>query len=316
MKKLILFISLYCIANLSIAQDGSKEVFDHIPILHGDTIVFPITLINAYPLISAEVNGIKGKFMFDTGSRPAISINHNLVNLPNRKEKRKGVAGSGQSYMINLNDTLSSLKFYNGLSYQNLLDIESTDNGWLENKITPDFIGFIGYNFFEGYIFKLDYLKKKITFYKNHESRKLSKDFLIGEKLLATINFEIRSLPNHPLVKIKVGSVDLLASFDTGQYGLLQLEDKAKKILIEKSLLKSIGVDAHDDELININDIEIGGFKTSLKGIYPFTYEQTLAFRKAIQITEPNYMSIGYRFLDQYKTVWDYEGKKIYILEK
>jgi len=316
MKKLISFISVFCAINISMAQDRNKELLEHIPVLHGDSIVFPIILINAYPLISAEVNGIKGKLMFDTGSRPAITINHNLVNLPNRKEKRKGVAGSGQSYIIHLNDTISSLKFYNGLNYQNLLNIESTDSGWLQDKITPDFLGFIGYDFFAGYIVKLDYLKKKITFYKNTESRKLSKDFLKGEKLLATINFETRSLPNHPLVKAKAGGIEFVASFDTGQYGLLQLEDKAKKKLTEKSVLKSVGVDAYDDELININDIEIEGFKTSLKGIYPFTFEQTLPFRKAIQITEPNYMSIGYRFFDQYKTVWDYDAKKIFILEK
>lgn len=57
MKNLILFISLYCIANVSVAQNGNKEIFDHIPILHGDSIVFPITFINAFPLISGEVNG-------------------------------------------------------------------------------------------------------------------------------------------------------------------------------------------------------------------------------------------------------------------
>ncbi len=70
---------------------------------------------------------------------------------------------------------------------------------------------------------------------------------------MATINFEIRSLPNHSLVKAKVVGIELVASFDTGQYGLLKLEDKAKKILTEMSLIKSVGVDAYDDEVININ---------------------------------------------------------------
>jgi hypothetical protein len=317
MKKLILFISLYCIANVSVAQNGNKEVFDHIPILHGDSIVFPITLINAFPLISGEVNGIKGKFMFDTGSPTTISINDNFLSLPGKKEVHKGIVGSGQTYMINTNDTIYSIKLPSGLEYNDLLNIESGNYNWLQEKITPDFIGYIGYAFFKGYSFKLDYLKRKITFYKNTEQRKSSKDFLKGEKLLGIINFETRRLPNHPLVKVKIGNIELLGSFDTGQYGLIQLEDKAKKILTAKSLVRYTGLDGHGDEQVNVNDVKIDGtFKTTIKGIYPFTMEQTTPFRKGIQITESSYICFGYRFFEQYKTVWDYEQKKIYILEK
>ncbi|KAA2239094.1 hypothetical protein F0L74_23060 [Chitinophaga agrisoli] len=86
--------------------------------------------------------------MFDTGTRQALSINHNYVNLPHRKEVRKGAAGSGQSFMINVNDTISTVKFSNGVTYNNLINVESSNYGWLENKVTPDFLGFIGYDFF------------------------------------------------------------------------------------------------------------------------------------------------------------------------
>jgi len=317
MKNVILSL-LLCIAGFyASAQKQEIRVVEKIPMLQGDSIAFPITLVNAYPLISAEVNGVKGKFMFDTGSRPAFSLNEGAVKLPDRKEVRKGIAGSGQSFMIHVNDTIASIKFNNGIAYHNLFQIESSNYDFLQRNITPDFLGFIGHDFFTGYIFKLDYLRKKITFYKNTEIRKTSKDFLKNENVLAIISFETRALPNHPLIKVKVGNTDILASFDTGQYGLLQLEDKARKKLTEESLLRSIGLDGNDDELVNIYDVEMGGvFKTTLKGIHPFTLDQTAPFRKAIQITEPNYMSIGYRFFDQYKTVWDYDEKKIYVLER
>lgn len=52
-----------------------------------DIVVFPITLINAFPFISGEVNGIKGKFMFDTGNQNALDINDNMVELPGKKQK-------------------------------------------------------------------------------------------------------------------------------------------------------------------------------------------------------------------------------------
>jgi hypothetical protein len=317
MKKIILILLLCNLPVGVIAQQSSNQIFENIPILHGDTIAFPITLVDAFPFVSVEVNGIKGKFMFDTGLKAAMQINDNIVELPGKKKKDTGNVGSGQTFIQNSNDTIAEVKFKNGLTYRNLLNITSANYDFLQNNITPDCIGYIGHDFFKGYIFKLDYVKRKITFYKNTAQRKSSKDFLKGEKLLGIINFETRRLPNHPLVKVKIGSIELLGSFDTGQYGLIQLEEKAKKIITAKSIVTYTGLDGHGDEQMNVKDVEIdGSFKTTLKGVYPFTMEQTAPFRKGIQITESSYICFGYRFFEQYKTVWDYEQKKIYVLEK
>jgi hypothetical protein len=317
MKKKLLIL-LLCVVKLhAAAQQPVEPAFENTPVLYGDSIVFPLTLVDAFPFISASVNGLKGKFMFDTGTRSAIVINENAVKLSHMKEIRKGQVGSGQSYILHSIDTISEVKFSNGLAYRNLLNIESANFDFLQKNITPDCIGYIGYNFFVGYIFKLDYLKRKVTFYKNTVQRQSSKDFLNGEKVLAVLNFEIRNLPNHPMVHLKIGNTEVLGSFDTGQYGLLQLEDQAQKDLTANALLVSAGLDGYDTQLINVNDVEINGiFKVNLKGIYPYTLEKTKPFRKALQITEASYMSLGYRFLDEYKTVWDYEAKKIYILER
>jgi hypothetical protein len=317
MKKIIALLLLCSLRFSLLAQQDNNQTFENIPVLHGDSIAFPLTLVDAFPFISTEVNGIKGKFMFDTGLEAAIQINDNMVKLPKKREVSKGNVGSRQTFKLNINDTIAEVKFNNGVTYRNLLTIKSANYDFLQKNITPDFIGYVGYNFFKGYIFKLDYLKRKLTFYKNTEQRKSSKDFLKGEKLLGIIDFETRRLPNHPIVKVKIGDVELIGSFDTGQYGLLQLEEEAKKNLTAKALVIYTGLDGHGDEQVNINDLEIGGsFKTALKGIYPFTMEQTAPFRKAIQITEASYICFGYRFFEQYKTVWDYEAKKIYILEK
>ena len=317
MKKVILIILFYCAQFNALAQQSKNQVFENIPVLHGDTIAFPITLVDAFPFISVTVNGIKGKFMFDTGLASAIEINDNVVKLPGKKKAGTGKVGSGQSFTTNLNDTVAEVKFQNGLTYRNLLNIKSANLDFLQNNITPDCIGYIGHEFYNGYIFKLDYLKRKITFYKNTEQRKSSKDFLKDEKVLAIINFETRRLPNHPLVKVKIGDVELLGSFDTGQYGILQLEDTAKKNLTANGLVTYTGLDGHNDQQVSVNAVAIGGvFNTTLKGIYPFTMEQTAPFRKGIQITESNYICFGFRFLDQFKTVWDYDEKKIYILER
>ncbi|HEY9049393.1 MAG TPA: hypothetical protein VIN08_26020 [Ohtaekwangia sp.] len=317
MKKITLLFLLNSAILYAAAQQPGEQVLQHTVELQGDSIVFPLTLVNAYPFVSVEVNGVKGKFMFDTGINSAIDINDNAINLPNKKPIKKGQVGSGQSFMRNMNDTIAEVRFTNGLTYRNLLNISSANYDFLQNKITPDCIGYIGHDFFKGYIFKLDYLRRKLTFYKITEERKSSKDFLKGEKVLAILNFETRRLPNHPMVRVKIGNVDLLGSFDTGQYGLLQLDDQAEKALRKSSRLISAGNDGYDDALVNVNDIVLDGkLKASVKGIYQFNVEQTAPFRNGMQINEASYICFGYRFFEQFKTVWDYAEKKIYVLEK
>ncbi|MRX78575.1 hypothetical protein GJU39_21070 [Pedobacter petrophilus] len=305
--------------NLSFGYSISQvkaQVFEKTAELHGDSLVFPLTIINAFPFISATVNGVSGKFMFDTGNQFSIDINDNYIKLPNKKVKGKGVVASGQSYKKNVNDTIREVKFKNGLTYQNLENITSGNYEFLQKYITPDCLGYIGHNFFKGYLFKLDYLRRKITFYKNSSERSMSNDFLANEKVLAVIDFETRKLPNHPLVKLKIDKVDVLAAFDTGQFGSLQLDYPSNESLKRKGSVLFSGTDGEGDTLLTVKNITMGGkFKTTLKGVELTNFEDTQIIRKALGIVEPNILDIGYRFFSQYKTVWDYNRKKIYILE-
>lgn len=317
MKKTILLFLLSITSLRAVAQHPSEQAFQQGPELQGDSIIFPLTLVDAFPFVSVEVNGIKGKFMFDTGNKCYIEINDNVVSLPRKRAVRKGQVGSGQSFISNINDTIAEVKFKNGLTYRNLLNITSANLDFLQDHITPDCIGYIGHDFFKGYLFKLDYVKRKLTFYKVTEDRKRSRDFLKGEKVVAVLDVETRRLPNHPMVRVKIGGVDLLGSFDTGQYGLIQLEDQAAKVLKKKKLLVDAGKNGYDDLTVDVNNIVINGsLKLSVKGIAPYSLEQTAPFRKGMQITEANYICFGYRFFEQYKTVWDYDEKKIYVLDK
>lgn len=302
---------LYCFA-----LQTSAQIFEKAPELHGDTVVFPITLINAYPFISVSVNGVAGRMMFDTGYGTSIILNDNYISLPNKKANRNGVVASGQSFIVNVNDTIGEVKFSNGLIYQNLQNIKSANFEFLQKNISPDIAGYIGHEFFKGYIFKIDYLHRKVTFYKNTTQRMSIKDFLSGEKVLAVIDFQVKKLPNHPMVKMTIDGVEVIGAFDTGQNGYLQLDDpSAKKLYSRRSVLPS-GIDSGGDTLLHVKNIVFDGkLKTELKGIEMSDFNRTVITRRVSGITEPNIMSIGYRFLAQFKTVWDYEHKKIYILQ-
>ncbi|TCD28703.1 hypothetical protein EZ456_04795 [Pedobacter psychrodurus] len=282
--------------------------------LVGDVISFPLTIVNAFPFISGEINGVKGKFMFDTGNQDALEINNNIIPLLSQQEKGNGQVGSGQKFKTYINDNIEDVKLINGLHFRNLKQIPSGNYDFLQNDITPDCIGYIGHDFFNGYLFKLDYTKRKLTFYKNSPKRESSKDFLVGEKVVAILNFEIRNLPNHPTIRVKVKDVEIQAFFDTGSYGSLELTDKDSKKLKKQKYLINYGQDGYSEELLVLNNVRINAQLTAnFIGIYEHGDSKYL--RKALGITEDNYLSIAYRFLANYKTVWDYRHKKIYVLE-
>ncbi|MDX3916299.1 MULTISPECIES: hypothetical protein [Olivibacter] len=304
---------------LSITYFGTRasaQVFEKTPVLHGDSVVFPITLINGYPFISGAVNGVSGKFMFDTGYRTSISLNDNLIDLPNKKTKSTGITGSGHDFKINTNDTVREIRFTNGVIYRNLENISSGNYDFLQNYITPDCLGYIGHDFFTGYLFKLDYIHRKVTFYKSSAERNQRKDFLKEEQVLAVINFENRKLPNHPMVRLSIDGISVLGAFDTGQNGLLQLDEPSGKILKGRGSVQISGTDSGGDTLLTIKNLIIDGkYKFTLKGVELSSLKGTQVIRRELAITEPNLMNLGYRFLSQFKTVWDYANSKIYLLE-
>lgn len=295
---------------------AGAQIFEKTPVLHGDSVVFPIMLINGYPFISGSVNGVSGKFMFDTGYRTSLSLNDNLIDLPGKKTKSTGITGSGHGFKTSTNDTVREVTFMNSVIYQNLENVSSGNYDFLQKYITPDFLGYIGHDFFTGYLFKLDYIHSKVTFYKNSAERNKHKDFLKGEKVLTVINFENRKLPNHPMVKLSIDGISVLGAFDTGQNGLLQLDDSSVKILKGRGSVKVSGIDSGGDTILTVKNLIIDGkYKFILKGVELSSLKGTQVIRRELMITEPNLMNLGYRFLSQFKTIWDYVNNKIYLLE-
>lgn len=315
MIKIIYTLAFLIVSTVLYAQNIEKATIQNEFKLTRDSISFPLTLVNAFPFISGEVNGVKGKFMFDTGKEGALEINSNMVPLSSEKDAVDGFVASGQKFKVYTNDTIEEVRLINGLHFQNLKKIESANLDFLQDNITPDCIGYIGFDFFNGYLFKLDYTKRKLTFYKNTSTRQSSKDFLNGEKVIAVLDFEIRNLPNIPMLKVKINDVEMLGLFDTGgSYGLLEFTDKDTENLTKKKLLKNYGKDGFGDDLFVLNSVALSNhLTTDFIGIH--TIEESSQFKKAIGVTEDNTLILGYRFLAKYKTVWDYEHKKIYVLE-
>lgn len=275
--------------------------------LQGDTCSLHFSVVKYFPMIDAKVNGIKGKLMFDTGDGDGFSFNDHLVAQAGGLETGRGFVGSGQSYAVFRYDTIQQVEIGNQV-FINKGPVRGNNMSFLE-QVAPDFLGFLGYKFFKDYIFKMDYKKGVITFYKSTPDRQ---DFLRGEKLIATLDFEIGKLPNHPLVHLKVGGIELLGHFDTGQLGGIYLSDSLQTILIARDVL----IPGTQPRVAALRNIEFqNGFTASLDEVNYFPPAQASGFKAAIGIKDEFTLSLGYSFLRQYKTVWDYTKHKLYLLD-
>ncbi len=276
--------------------------------LKGDMVSIPFVMVREFPFVEAEINGVKGKLLFDTGASEALSLNQNHLQLPEGRVIGQGRFGSGQSYEMVLRPGVDNVRLPGGLTYNRVTTIRSQDARQLE-RITPDFLGWLGYWFWDGYAVKFDYKASKATFYKGGP-----KAFLKGETVVAAIPFETPILPNDPVLTAKIGDTDFDTVLDTGQNGNVFADAHTLERLEASGALKAV---AGEDGLV---DIDAMRFRTGpvihLAKVATHPIADSTPFAAAIGLGSPPIMSLGYVFLKQYKTVWDYPNKTIYLLKR
>ena len=282
--------------------------------LNGDIQVFDLQIINAFLFIKGKVNGQTGHFMFDSGNPNRVVLNNHFLKLPAGRAAGEGSVGSGQRYSRTFYDTIDSLSLGNGLAYQKLAGIEGNSLGFLEH-ITPDCLGQIGFGFVDGYILKLDYTQRQLTCYRATSARRASQDFLQGEQVVGVLTYEVRTRPGDPLVHVKVGADDFICEFDTGQQGYVYLSEPQRQLLLAQQRLVLLAARDGDEQPCTLRGVDFGqGLKLDLHAIYvKNTHNRGL--EKALSITEPNFLSLGYAFFNQFTTIWDTQAHKMYLCQ-
>lgn len=271
--------------------------------LSGDQVTLPIVMVRAFPFVEASIAGVAGKLMLDTGSQEAMTVNSKRV--PVTLGEPLGIAkyGSGQSYAMHLAPVVRDIRVAQ-LRYEKASNVDAHEAAQLE-RITPDFIGWLGYYFWEGYALKMDYRNLQATFYRSPTDA-----YLQGEQLIAALPFEQRLRPNMPVMPARMGEVAATAVFDTGQYGGLYLDAATKTRMLQAGLLIPAGDDEYDLTQLTIDGHTLPG----IKGIGVFT--DGFPPGKATGLTDQVVLSIGYGLLKNYKSVWDFNKRMIYLLRR
>jgi hypothetical protein len=191
------------------------------PHLSGERVTLALAIVKGYPFLEGEINGVKGKLLFDVGEESAFAINGYRVTPPHGVTYGHGFWGSGQSFLVTHFPVIDDLKLPGGLEYKGSTNIRGNTGQQLEDHITPDFIGWIGLDFFEGYVMKLDLQRSDVTFYRSDANDTGSKAAIDGEQVLQVIQFDNKGHRNLPTLPVHVGSSAFIATLDTGSHTAL-----------------------------------------------------------------------------------------------
>lgn len=308
-----LFFLVFTISFSSYAQEtnDAKTNIKKSIYLTGDVVKIPLVIIHDWPFIDGEINGVKGRWMFDTGNNGDFSLHTKKVIGVKSKTVGSGFVASGQKFEILEYPLIDNIKVGDH-SFTSLKKVKGNNYDFLE-QITSEVIGQVGFKFFDGYDVKMDYLRSELTFYKQKEGIENWKDIKNHKNYITSLPYFTRRLDNVPMIKIQYKGIEFLLAFDTGGgKGDFTIED----LNFEK--LKNGGdVENFYEEpgtLYNWYNIKIDDHLTV--NLYGLDREFNSPAHKPLQITEKNTLSLDHSFLSQYITIWDTKNKVIHVLEK
>ena len=257
--------------------------------------VINFRVVSGYMLTEGSVNGIAGFFLIDTGTPFLFFINNHYVPLPGKRVLQQGQAASGETFTMCLADSLDVE--VNGLgSFANQKNVVNAGFKFLEDAVCGQFLGFLGYKAFEDNVFSIDYDAGRITIYDKGENPMVD---LQHYTQVATIRFTVNdAAPQLPLTDCKIGEYPLQAFFDTGTMGQLKLTAALKERLIAEGLLMLEG------RMGTVRALDLAGAKPKPLGEQDCTDDST------------DQIGLGYAFLSQYLTVWNYREKTIELWQR
>lgn len=283
---------------------------EHGPHLQGATATLPLVMVDGYPFIEGSIHGKSGKIMFDLGLDQSMVVDSHTVEIPGKIKTGSGHFGSGQTFERYTYPLVSELTLPGGLRYTDMTNIVGNPGLPIEQHITADFIGWLGVEFFSGYVLKIDYTKPALTFYRDDASCTGENAALAGERVVRSIHIASskghKSLMNLPVM---VGSTRFLATLDTGSHTVIAVNDDQLAALKKEGRLRRENEDKGTLSGLVVDGIALAPMEVEIM-------HGTVPEKNLLPPTDDPVMTLGYEFLSRYKTVWDYDAETLTLLEK
>lgn len=280
---------------------------EHGPQLSGQQVSVPLLIVKGYPFIQGAINGQPGDLMFDTGMEPSLILNTRAVTIPDAVKIGQGAASSGQTFDTFLLPKVDHLDLSSGLHFENSTSILGIPADFIQKGVDPRYIASLGDDFFKGYVFKLDYAAPSVTFYRNDEGNDGEAKATIGETAVQTISFDNKGHRNAPIFPITLSGAQAIAMLDTGTHVTIALSRKQMTAMLKAGTLRKKGDNDYLVSGLVIDAHRISALHTQVTVTPPLEND-------GVSAPDVPVLTLGYEFLLQYKTVWNYERSTLTLL--
>ena len=250
----------------------------------------PFRLVDGFIMLEGVVNGESGFYMLDTGSPFALFLNNHLLTLGPSRQIASGSAGSGQRVVVLAHENVDSLTLWGDVRFRDVRWAQSADFGFIEDGIVPQYLGFIGHGILKNFEFTIDYDRSNLFFSRLDPDGEALVSRVPLEDVHATLMFACRDCDRqYDQIPFRLGDIPLTLGIDTGNSGgQLTLTARTKEALEHSGHLTAQG-----DSYI-LEGLEHEEVSFSVDGL-------------RVMVGETDGGTLGYSFLRQFKTVWNYQ---------
>ena len=250
----------------------------------------PFRLVDGFIMLEGVVNGKSGFYMLDTGSPFALFLNNHLLTLGPSRQIASGSAGSGQRVIVLAHENIDSLTLWGDVRFRDVRWAQSADFGFIEDGIVPQYLGFIGHGILKNFEFTIDYDRSNLFFSRLDPDGEALVSRVPLEDVHATLMFACRDCDRqYDQIPFRLGEIPLTLGIDTGNSGgQLTLTARTKEALEHSGHLTAQG-----DSYI-LEGLEHEEVSFSVDGL-------------RVMVGETDGGTLGYSFLRQFKTVWNYQ---------
>ena len=250
----------------------------------------PFRLVDGFIMLEGVVNGESGFYMLDTGSPFALFLNNHLLTLGPSRQIASGSAGSGQTVVVLAHENVDSLTLWGDVRFRDVEWAQSADFSFIEQGIVPQYLGFIGHGILKNFEFTIDYDRSNLFFSRLDPDGEALVSRVPLEDVHATLMFACRDCDRqYDQIPFRLGEIPLTLGIDTGNSGgQLTLTARTKEALEHSGHLTAQG-----DSYI-LEGLEHEEVSFSVDGL-------------RVMVGETDGGTLGYSFLRQFKTVWNYQ---------
>ncbi len=266
----------------------------------------PFQFKNNLILIPISINNQEFTFILDTGVSKTLLFNikaNDSVKLNNRKKVRIKGLGANEYYRA-IKSTYNFIKIKNVIHPKAEIYLITEANFDFSSRIGIDVHGIIGADLLKNFIVEIDYIKKKIKFYK-------SKKIKLRRKKKWKI-IPIKIINEKPYIALKINNTIQNLLIDSGSGDALWLfeneNNKIPKKHFEDYLGNGLSGEIHGKKA-KIKDFFLGNFH--LKNVLVAYPDSTYIQYKKDGFTRNGI--IGGNILKRFKVILDYPNKRLFL---